>query len=393
MEFKEEESSERTCSKKAIIVLIIFVFFIVVSLVAIVVLVKKTRNDLGEYYLSEKICETESNGNKVCYKKINVNAEHYIKELSEDVKRSHVRYDNRYGITLAADLYTPKNLDKKKKYRGLVIGPPYGGVKEQGPSVYANYFAKEEFIVVAFDPSFNGESGGKNRKISSSDIFMEDFSASVDYLGTLEYVDRENIGAIGICGSAGFLLGAAAIDKRIKTVITVVMYDIPYTYYTANETKWQEKIEILKSKRWNDVDKGTQQYDVYYRPDRVYVDDTIPSEFPKYDYWKKFYSTERGHHARSTGGFTFISESSLANLQVTNNIKRIAPRNILFVYCEDHNTSSYEFTTSAITETNSSNYIKVENALHLDLYDNVDKIPFKGMNEFLNNNLEKKIKN
>ena len=120
MEFKEEEPSEKTCSKKAIIVLIIFVFFIIASLVVIVVLVKKTRNDLGEYYLSEKICETESSGKKVCFRKININAEHYIQEKSENVKRTHVRYDNRYGINLAADLYTPKNLDKKKNIEVLL---------------------------------------------------------------------------------------------------------------------------------------------------------------------------------------------------------------------------------------------------------------------------------
>lgn len=390
MEFKEEEPSEKTCSKKAIIVLIIFVFFIIASLVVIVVLVKKTRNDLGEYYLSEKICETESNGNKVCYRKINVNAEHYIQELSENVKRTHVRYDNRYGINLAADLYTPKNLDKKKIYRGLVIGPPYGGVKEQGPSVYANYFAQQDFVVVAFDPSFNGESGGKNRKVSSSDIFIEDFSASVDYLGTLKYVDRENIAAIGICGSGGFLLAAAAIDKRIKVTIPVVMYDIPGSNYITNKTEWQIKIEQLKDQRWNDVDKGTQQYDIYYRSDRVYVDETIPSEFPKLDYWKKFYSTERGHHPRSTGGFTFISDFSLINLQITDNIKNIFPRKVLFVYCNDSETSSYNFTKNAIKITNIADEIFVKDALHIDLYDNVKKIPFSEINDFLNNNLEKK---
>ena len=212
----------------------------------------------------------------------------------------------------------------------------------------------------------------------------------MDYLGTLEYVDRENIGAIGICGSGGFLLAAAAIDKRIKTIITVVMYDIPGMNNITNKTEWQSRIEELKDRRWKDVDKGEQQYDIYYRPDRVYVDETIPSEFPELDYWKNFYSTERGHHARATGGFTFISNFSLINLQVTNNIENIAPRKILFVYCKDNNTKSYEFNIKAINQFKDANNTiskLVENANHLDLYDNTEKIPFDYINEFLLENL------
>lgn len=168
------------------------------------------------------------------------------------------------------------------------------------------------------------------------------------------------------------------------------MYNIPNASYTTNGTEWQIKIEKLKDKRWDDVDKGTQQYDIYYRPDRVYVDETIPSEFSNLDYWKKFYSTERGHHPRSTGGFTFISDFSLTNLQITNNIKNIFPRKVLFVYCKDSNTLSYDFTKKALEEFQIKDEIFVEDALHLDLYDNVEKIPFGKINDFLNKNLEKK---
>ena len=384
MEFKEDESSEKTCSKKAIIVLIIFVFFIIASIVVIVVLVKKTKNEIGDYYLSEKICKTDSNGREICYRKINVNVEHYIQELSGNVKRSHIRYDNRYGITLAADLYTPKSLDKKKKYKGLVIGPPYGGVKEQGPSVYANYFAQHDFVVVAFDPSFNGESGGKNRKVSSSDIFMEDFSASVDYLGTLSYVDREKIGAIGICGSGGFLLGAASIDIRIKAIVTVALYDIPEVSYNNSEIIWEKTMDDLKNQRWDDVDKGTQQYEILYESDRVYENNKYPILSNDSYIWCPFYSTERGHHARSTGGFTFISGFSILNLQVTRNIDKIKPRHVLLVTGDMAHSYNYTIEISNRIDPDYYNISIVPNADHIDLYDNIEKIPFKNISDFLN---------
>ena len=129
--------------------------------------------------------------------------EYYIFELSNSVERTHVKYKNRYGIELAADLYKSKDLNENQTYLAIVVGPPYGGVKEQGPGVYANQLAQRGFVVLAFDPSYNGESGGEPRHISSPEIFSEDFSAGVDYLGSLKYVNREQIGAIGICGSGG----------------------------------------------------------------------------------------------------------------------------------------------------------------------------------------------
>lgn len=120
----------------------------------------------------------------------------YIFRLNENVTRNHVRYQNRYGIMIAGDLYTAKDLDDTQKYPALVVGPPYGGVKEQGPGVYANELAQRGFVVLAFDPCYMGESGGEPRHISSPDLFAENFSAGVDFLGTLGYVDREKIGAI-----------------------------------------------------------------------------------------------------------------------------------------------------------------------------------------------------
>ena len=387
-----KEESNTMCSGKAIIAIIIFAVAIVAAVVVIVVLVLKTGNNMNSYYLSDVICESES----VCYRKINVNMEHYISELNETVLRTHVRYENRYGIEIAADLYTPKNLDKSKKYPAIVIGPPYGGVKEQGPSVYANQLAWRGYVCLAFDPSFNGESGGKKRKVSSSDIFVEDFSAGVDYLGTLSYVDREKIGGIGICGSGGFLLGAAAIDSRIKAVVTVVMYDIPKEKLKADKD-WADMQNRLENKRWADVDNGNQECKDFYIPDREYEDGKYPvdPENSVFDNtWRPFYSTKRGHHPRSTGGFTTTSDFSLANLQVTDNIEKIAPRPIFFISC-DSETDSKAYTKEAYEKVKDKYTTKKLREIHyapgtdhIDLYDKIDKIPFDDIDDFFQESFE-----
>lgn len=389
-----KEESNKLCSGKAILAIIIFAIAIIACVVVIVVLVLKTGNNMNSYYLSDKICEKDEFGKEVCYRKINVNMEHYISELSEKVVRTHVRYENRYGIELAADLYTPKDLDKSKKYAGIIIGPPYGGVKEQGPSVYANQLAMHNYVCLAFDPSFNGESGGKKRKVSSSDFFVEDFSAGVDYLGTLSYIDRDRIGGIGICGSGGFLLGAAAIDIRIKAVIAVVMYDIPKINH--NESDWDNILNNLNKTRWADAENGKQECIDFYKSDRVYYNDTLPS-FPQgleFDsQWKLFYTTERGHHPRSTGGFTTTSLFSLANLQVTENIDKIKSP-ILFITSEQAHSCNYTYEIYNYLQEKDPYkkvfIINVTDAYHIDFYDKINKIPFGEIFNFLDTNLTNK---
>lgn len=145
---------------------------------------------------------------------------------SDKVIHEKVSYPNRYGLTLSADLYLPENMDQSKKYPALLVGTPYGGVKEQGAGIYAQTMAERGFVAMAFDESFNGESSGEPRHVSSPDIFVEDFSAGVDFLGTRPFVDRNKIGVIGICGSGGFALTAAQVDHRIKAVATASMYDM-----------------------------------------------------------------------------------------------------------------------------------------------------------------------
>lgn len=146
--------------------------------------------------------------------------------ISDKVTVEKVSYKNRYDITVMADMYLPKGIDKSQKHAAIVVGHPFGGVKEQSSGLYAQELAERGFVTLAFDLSFGGESGGTPRHIASPEIYTEDFSASVDFIGTRPFIDRNRIGVIGICGSGGFAISAAAIDSRIKAVATVSMYDM-----------------------------------------------------------------------------------------------------------------------------------------------------------------------
>lgn len=305
---------------------------------------------------------------------------YYIFELSKNVNRTHVTYKNRYGIELSADLYTSKDLDETKTYPAIVVGPPYGGVKEQGPGVYANQLAQRGFVVLAFDPSYNGESGGEPRHISTPEIFSEDFSAGVDFLGSLKYVNREQIGAIGICGSGGFALSAAAMDTRIKAVATAAMYDISGMGTTMDNDRRRQMLTGMSEQRWTDFENGEPAYTRNYPSDKPL--DVLPDTLTGTNIeWWTFYGMKRGWHPNSGGSFTNTSMLPFTNYALLQHIDSISPRPILFITGDiAHSRSMSEGFYEQAAEPKEL-YI-VDGAMHIDLYDDVEKIPFDKLESF-----------
>lgn len=320
-----------------------------------------------------------------------MNEENYTFDLSNLVTRKHVSYKNRYNIPVVADLYYAKDLDKTASYPALVVGPPYGGVKEQGPGVYANQLAQRGFVVLAIDPSFNG--GSENPiHASSPDIFTEDFSAGVDYLGTISFVDRKRIGAIGICGSGCFALTAAQVDKRIKAVATASMYDISSMVRdgfanTLNTDQRNAMLEQLSEQRWADFENGGATIEepmpgvpkpIKEIPEGV---DPITAEFMSY------YLTERGYHPNSFMGFTATSALAFTNFSVLAHVEDISPRPILLIVGENGHSNFYSEGVYKKAAEPKELYV-VPDALHVDLYDRLDKIPFDKLELFFKDNLK-----
>lgn len=307
--------------------------------------------------------------------------DNYIFELSDQVTRKPVTYKNRYGITISADLYLAKNLDLEKQHPAVLIGPPYGGVKEQGPGIYAQELAQRGFVALAFDPSFNGYSSGMPRHISSPDFFVEDFSAAVDFLGTRPFVDRERIGAIGICGSGGFALSAAQVDIRIKAVATVSMYDISRNMSqgfgdSMTREEWDGTLEALAEARYADFEGNEPRMSGRGAP--IGFDentDPVSREFGE------FYATPRGYHPNSITQFTLTSCMSFMNFPLLTKIESISPRPILFVIGE--NAHSRYFSEDAYAQAaEPKELLVVPGTNHVDLYDCVERIPFDRMEQF-----------
>ena len=307
----------------------------------------------------------------------------YITKLSENVERRHVRYNNRYGIAIAADVYVPSDLDKSKKYPALIVGAPYGGVKEQGPCVYANELAQRGFIVLTFDQVYMGESGGEPRHTSSPDLFAESFSAAVDYLGVREpNVDRERIGVIGICGSGGFAISAAQVDTRIKAIATTSMYNITdgRFMFGGNAAMIEGMKRQLSAQRWVDFENGYPEYNPTF-PETPYAYEKRPEADPLTDEWNRFYAVPRGHHPNASGGFTTTSMLSMMNFFALDYIKEISPRPILFVAGDRAHSKGFSERAYALAAEPKELYI-VEDAEHIDLYDRVDRIPFDKLERF-----------
>ncbi len=305
-------------------------------------------------------------------------------DLSDDVTVEKVTYKNRYGIEVSAEMYTSKTLDRSKRHPAIIIGTPYGGVKEQGAGIYAMTLARRGFVTLAFDESFNGESGGEPRHVSSPDIFVEDFSAGVDFIGTRPFVDRNRIGVIGICGSGGFAVTAAQVDKRIKAVVTASMYDMSRVNHygwedSMSKEEYDKMLDRLGEQRWEDFENGEPQYIPSFPEE---VTDSVPAGLDPIsaEFWE-YYAMERGHNPRARGGFTTTSNMAFINFPLMNYIETISPRPILFIIGE--NAHSRYFSEDAYRRAAEPKelYI-VPGARHIDLYDRTDMIPFDKIESF-----------
>lgn len=321
-------------------------------------------------------------------KKMNTSKEHYTFQLSDKVTRQKVSFKNRYGITLSGDLYLPKDAGNEK-LSALAISGPFGAVKEQSSGLYANQMAERGFAVVAFDPSYTGESGGEPRNLASPEINTEDFSAAVDFLGLQKNVDREKIGIIGICGFGGFALNATAIDKRIKAVVASTMYDMTRVmskgYNDAVTLEQRTKtLEQLGEQRWKDAEAGTFAYGSEYNKAPKDDDPQFVKEY--YDY----YRTPRGYHERSVNSgnsWTATTPLSFMNMPILSYIKEISPRPLLIIAGEKAH--SRYFSETAFQNANEpKELVIVPNAVHVDLYDKIDVIPFDKMDTFFRKNLK-----
>ena len=307
---------------------------------------------------------------------------------SAKVDHRKVTFKNRYGITLAADLYVPKNAGGRK-LAALAVCGPFGAVKEQSSGLYAQTMAERGYVALAFDPSFTGESGGEPRQVASPDINTEDVSAAVDFLGLQPFVDRERIGVIGICGWGGIALNAVAVDKRVKAVVASTMYDMSRVMskgYNDSVTPEQRArtLEQLSRQRWQDAVKGTPALGPMYNE----LKGGEPQFMVEYaDYYK---SRKRGFHPRainSNGSWTITTPLSFMNIPLMTYIAEISPRPILFIHGENAH-SRYFSETAYAAAAQPKELMIIKGANHVDLYDRLDKIPFDAIAGFFDKNLK-----
>lgn len=304
---------------------------------------------------------------------------------SDRVDHGKVSFYNRLGITLIADLYIPKTLDRSRRHAALVVGGPYGAVKEQSSGLYAQTMAERGFITIAHDPSYVGESGGQPHGIASSEALVEDFSAAVDFLGGLPFVDRERIGVLGVCGSGGFGLAAAETDPRIKAVATVSMYDIGQAKRQGlaadlDESALRKNLNEVAAQRWAEVD-GAERTMVIGTPQVLTTASTaIDREF--YDY----YRTPRGQHPRATTAFSRTSDAPMMLFWSYQHLDWISPRPVLFITGDQAH--SRIFSEHAYTRASEPKELFiVPGAGHVDLYDRVNLIPWQKLQSFFDTHL------
>ena len=301
---------------------------------------------------------------------------------SEKVEHGKVTFHNRYGITLAADAYVPKNA--KGKLPAIAVSGPFGAVKEQSSDLYAQKMAELSFFTLAFDPSYTVESGGTPRYVASPDINTEDFCAAVDFLSVQGNVDPERIGIIGICGWGGMAINAAAVDTRIKATAAMTMYDMTRVtangYFDAEDSEQArlEKRKTLNAQRTEDYKNGSYAL-------AGGVVDPLPEDAPQFvaDYYA-YYKTPRGYHPRSlnsSGGWNVTSSLSFLNMPILQYAGEIRSAVLLVHGGKAHSRYFSETAYGKLTGDNKELLI-IPGASHTDLYDRMDVIPFEKLKAF-----------
>lgn len=306
---------------------------------------------------------------------------------SDKVDHCKVTFVNRYGITLVADMYTPKNA--VGKLPAIAVSGPFGAVKEQSSGLYAQQLAERGFLTIAFDPSFTGESGGMPRRVASPDINTEDFSAAVDFLSVQPNVDAERIGILGICGWGGIAIEAAINDPRIKATVASTMYDM--TRVTANgyfdvdnsADKRNAARAALAAQRTEDYRNGH-----YQRAGGVV--DPLPDDAPQFvkDYYA-YYKTPRGYHERSgnsTDGWNTTSALPFMNFKFFEYAGELE-RAVMIVHGEKAHSRYFGEDTFKLLHGDNKELLIVADATHCDLYDNLDKIPMNQIATFFNTHM------
>ncbi len=343
-----------------------------------------------------EIRRTESMNNRIVSQKLELTQE-WDKTFPKSCKVNHrkVTFVNRYGITLAADLYEPANA--AGRLAAVAVSGPFGAVKEQSSGLYAQTLAERGFLTIAFDPSFTGESGGVPRRVASPDINTEDFQAAVDFLSTAPNVDPERIGILGICGWGGIALNAAALDTRIKATVASTMYNISRVrangYFDAadNEKARHETRRKLNAQRTREYSQG------FYEQEGGVVD-PVPEDAPQFvkDY-HDYYKTPRGYHARSgnsNDGWTVTGTMSFMNQPILSYSKEIRSA-VLLIHGEKAHSryfseDAYRDMTSYTVHRDNKELLIVPGASHTDLYDGGgrDAIPFDKIAAFFQKNLK-----
>ena len=329
------------------------------------------------------------NTNNIMEEKLNLTQEwDKVFPQSNRVNHTKVTFHNRYGITLAADLYMPKDITGPLP--AIAVSGPFGAVKEQASGLYAQTLAEHGFLTIAFDPSFTGESGGQPRYVASPDINTEDFCAAVDYLSTRTDVDPERIGILGICGWGGMAVNAAAIDTRIKATVACTMYDMSRVtangYFDAanNADARQSLRQQLNAQRTKDYAEGTYAL-------AGGVADTLPADAPQFvkDY-HAYYKTPRGYHPRSlnsNGGWNVTFSLSFLNMPLLSYASEIRSA-VMLIHGEKAHSRYFSEDVYKQLKGDNKELLIVAGANHTDLYDNLEKIPFDRIAHFFRSHLK-----